>query len=173
MKASEIRAALRTIPDFPKPGIQFKDITPVLRDPRLFRGAVDLLARHFKGRRVTAIVAIESRGFLFGAALADRLGIGLVPVRKKGKLPYRTIEERYALEYGEAVLEMHDDALTRTDRVVIVDDVLATGGTAAAAARLVTRSGAKVSSFEFLVELPALGGRKKLKGRAVHAVLKA
>ena len=169
MKPETIKAAIRDIPDFPKPGILFKDITPVLHDPKLFRGAVGLLAARLKGRGVTKIVAIESRGFLFGAALAHQLRIGLVPVRKKGKLPYKTIEHAYDLEYGSATIEMHADALTRKDRVAIVDDLLATGGTAAAAAALVRRTGARIVEVDFLIELAFLKGRRQLKGLRVHA----
>ncbi len=169
MKPSVLRAAVRDIPDFPKPGILFKDITPILHDPRLFRGAVRLLAARLKSKPVTKIVAVESRGFLFGAALAYQLGLGLVPVRKKGKLPYQTIEHSYDLEYGSATLEIHADALTKKDRVVIIDDLLATGGTAAATAALVCRLGAKVVEVDFLIELAFLKGRRALKGLRVYA----
>jgi adenine phosphoribosyltransferase len=169
MKLSELRSAIRDVPDFPQPGILFKDITPVMADPRLFRGAVKLLAARVKARRATKIVAVEARGFLFGAALAHQLGLGLVPVRKKGKLPYKTIAQSYDLEYGSATLEMHADALTKKDRVVIVDDLLATGGTAAAAAQLVEKLGAKVVELDFLIELSFLKGRAKLKGRRIFA----
>lgn len=171
MSIPALRAAIRDIPDFPKPGILFKDITPVLRDPKLFRAAVRLFASRLKDRRLTCVVAIESRGFVFGAALAHQLGIGLVPVRKKGKLPYRTLSESYDLEYGSATLEIHSDALTRRDRVVILDDLLATGGTAAATVRLVEQLGAKVVELDFLVELAFLKGRRKLKGRRIYAPL--
>ena len=171
MKIETLRAAVRDIPDFPKPGILFKDITPVLHDPKLFRGAVALLAARLKDQRLTKIVAIESRGFLFGAALAHKLGLGLVPVRKKGKLPYRTLEHSYDLEYGSATLEIHADALTKKDRVVIIDDLLATGGTAAAAVALVRRLGARVVELDFLIELAFLKGRRPLKGLRVYAPL--
>lgn len=169
MSSKAIRSAIRDIPDFPKPGILFKDITPVLSDPKLFRAAVNLFALRLKKARITKIVAIESRGFLFGAALAHKLGIGLVPVRKKGKLPYHTIDVSYDLEYGSAVLEMHKDALTRKDRVAIIDDLLATGGTAAATVQLCRKLGAKVVEVDFLVELAFLKGRSKLKGIKVFA----
>jgi adenine phosphoribosyltransferase len=169
MNPTSLRSAIRDIPDFPKPGILFKDITPILHDAKLFRAAVNLFAGRLKGRRVTKIVAIESRGFLFGAALANKLGLGLVPVRKKGKLPYKTIQQSYDLEYGSATLEMHEDALTRRDRVVIIDDLLATGGTAAATIALVERLGAKVVELDFLVELAFLKGRAKLKRRRLFA----
>ena len=169
MKATALRRAIRDIPDFPKPGILFKDITPVLHDPKLFRAAVRLFADRLKGKRITQLVAVESRGFLFGAALAHKLGVGLVPVRKKGKLPYRTIEQSYQLEYGSATLERHADALTKKDRVVIIDDLLATGGTAAAAAQLAEQLGAKVIELDFLIELAFLKGRSKLKGRRIFA----
>lgn len=169
MSIQRIKNAIRDVPDFPKPGILFKDITPLLDDPKLFRATVNLLAARLKGKRITKIVAIESRGFLFGAALAHKLGIGIAPVRKKGKLPYKTIEVSYDLEYGSAVLQMHVDALTKKDRVVIIDDLLATGGTALATAELVEKLGAKVVEIDFVIELAFLAGRKKLKGYKLFA----
>lgn len=165
----DIRAAIRDIPDFPKPGIIFKDITPVLKDPRLFAEVIDGFAARVKSVNATHIAVVESRGFLFGAPVARALGLGLVPVRKKGKLPHKTIEESYALEYGTATLEIHEDALAAGDRVVIMDDLLATGGTAAATAKLIERLGATVVEFEFLVELAFLDGRKKLTGYNIFA----
>jgi adenine phosphoribosyltransferase len=172
MNMGHIKSAIRDIPDFPKPGIVFKDITPILHDPKLFRAAVRIFARRLKEKNITKIVAIESRGFLFGAAVAHHLGLGLVLVRKKGKLPHKTVEASYALEYGSATIEMHKDALTRNDRVVILDDLLATGGTAAATARLVRRLGARVVECDFLIELTFLNGRRKLKGFRVFAPIK-
>jgi adenine phosphoribosyltransferase len=164
-----IRNAIRDVPDFPKPGILFKDITPILNDPKLFRQAVSLFADRVKKSGANKIAVVESRGFLFGSPVANDLGLGLVPIRKKGKLPYRTIEESYALEYGTATLEIHEDAFARGDRVVIIDDLLATGGTALASAHLVEKLGAKVVELEFLVELAFLDGRKKLNGYEVFA----
>ena len=166
---ADVRAAIRDIPDFPKPGIIFKDITPVLKDPRLFAHVIDTFTARAQSVGATKIAVVESRGFLFGAPVARALGLGLVPVRKKGKLPYKTIEESYALEYGTATLEVHEDAFAAGDRVVILDDLLATGGTAQATAKLVERLGATVVEFEFLVELAFLEGRKKLAGYDVFA----
>jgi adenine phosphoribosyltransferase len=169
MKADAIRKAIRDIPDFPKKGIVFKDVTPVLRDSRLFRGAVGLLADALEGKSIDRIAAIDARGFLFGAALAERLQIGLVPIRKAGKLPYRTYEESYDLEYGSNTVAIHQDAFNPGDRVALVDDLLATGGTAAAAARLIEKAGGKVVAVLFLVELSFLNGRAKLAGYPVQA----
>jgi adenine phosphoribosyltransferase len=157
-----LQAAIRDIPDFPKPGIIFKDITPILKDPELFRLAVDTLAARHKGKRIRKVAAIDARGFLFGAALAYALGVGVVPIRKKGKLPYKTIEESYDLEYGSATLTVHIDAFERGEKVVLVDDLLATGGTAAASAKLIERAGGKVAEIDFLIELGFLKGREKL-----------
>lgn len=169
MSLEQIRAAIRDIPDFPKPGILFKDITPILRDPSLFQAAVKLFAERHRGRMIHRIAAIESRGFLFGAALAYELGIGLAPIRKKGKLPYRTIEETYDLEYGTATVEAHEDAFLPGESVLLVDDLLATGGTAQAAARLIERLGARVLEIDFLIELTFLEGRKRLAPHPVFA----
>jgi adenine phosphoribosyltransferase len=169
MKADVVKKAIRDVPDFPKPGIIFKDITPVLRDPKLFRGTVGLLADALKGKEITRIAAIDARGFLFGAALAERLKLGIVPIRKKGKLPYKTFEESYDLEYGSNTVAIHQDAFDPGDRVVLVDDLLATGGTAAAAARLIEKAGGKVEAVLFVVELSFLNGRAKLAGYPVFA----
>ena len=166
---ARIRAAIRDVPDFPKPGILFKDIMPVLQDPDLFHLAVDLYAERCKKVKATRIAAIEARGLFFGGAVADRLRIGLVPVRKKGKLPYKTFEESYALEYGTATLTIHQDGFAKGDRVVIMDDLLATGGTALATAKLVERAGGKVAEMTFLIELGFLKGREKLAGYNVYA----
>lgn len=165
----KIKAAIRDIPDFPKPGILFKDITPVLNDPALFRICIDHFAARHKGSGIKKIAAIESRGFLFGAALADRLGIGLVPIRKKGKLPYKTAEMTYDLEYGSATIEAHTDAFNPGEPVLLIDDLLATGGTAAAATALIEKLGGRVVELDFLVELTFLDGRAKLPGRTIHA----
>jgi adenine phosphoribosyltransferase len=157
-----LRAHLRDVPDFPRPGILFKDITPLLADPRAFHVTLDLLAERFIGEHVDVVVGVESRGFIFGGALAARLNASFVPVRKPGKLPYRTESVAYALEYGEAELQMHVDSIKPGARVLIVDDLLATGGTASAAAELAHRQGGLVTGFAFVVELDFLGGRKKV-----------
>jgi adenine phosphoribosyltransferase len=153
---------LRDVPDFPQPGIVFKDLTPLLADVDAFRYSVDAIADHAAGLTIDKVVGVEARGFIFGAAVAYRLGAGFVPVRKPGKLPYRTVAETYELEYGVDALEAHEDALLEGDAVLIVDDVLATGGTAAAACRLVERLGGRVAGLAFVVELGFLGGRAKL-----------
>lgn len=162
---------VRDIPDFPKPGILFRDITPVLLDPAALREAVGLLATALRGMGATKVAAIESRGFLLGAPVAMALGVGLAIVRKPGKLPAKSHRIEYALEYGTDALEIHTDALHAGDRAVIVDDVLATGGTAAAAGALVEKTGASVAGYGFLIELAFLEGRKRLKGEA-RAVLR-
>jgi adenine phosphoribosyltransferase len=167
----ELESLIRDVPDFPKPGIVFKDITPLLADPAGFALAVERLAAATD--RPDAVVAIESRGFVFGTALALRWRVPLVPARKFGKLPGRTVRQTYALEYGEDTLEMHDDALVAGQRVAVVDDLLATGGTAAAAIALVEQLGATVSAVLFVIELDGLGGRERLAGRPVHALLRA
>ena len=167
----EIEQAIRNVPDFPKPGIQFKDITPVLADPRLFAGAIDLLTEKFKPGLVDAVVGIDARGFIFAAAAAVKLRAGFVPVRKKGKLPYQTIEQDYALEYGSATVAMHMDALQPGARVLLIDDLLATGGTAAAAAALVKKLGANILEAGFLIELKFLNGREKLKGFPMRSIV--
>jgi adenine phosphoribosyltransferase len=167
----EIKAAIRNVPDFPKPGIQFKDITPVLADPRLFAGAIDLLTEKFKPGSVDMVVGIDARGFIFAAAAAMKLRAGFVPVRKKGKLPYQTHEQDYALEYGTATIAMHVDALKPGTRVLLIDDLLATGGTAAAAIALVNKFGAQILEAAFLIELEFLNGREKLKGCPVRSIV--
>jgi adenine phosphoribosyltransferase len=165
------RAAVRDVPDFPKDGILFKDITPLLADPALFLDVCALLTAPFVRDGITQVVAVESRGFILGAPVAHALGAGFVPVRKPGKLPSRTIREEYALEYGADALEIHADALTAGSRVLVVDDVLATGGTAAATCRLVERTGASVVGCAFLIELGFLAGRGKLAGRRIESLL--
>lgn len=167
----DLQRAIREVPNFPKPGIGFKDITPILLDPALFQGAVELMAAPFAEARISRVVSIESRGFIFGAPIALRLGAGLVPIRKPGKLPAATQRVEYALEYGTDALEMHHDAVGQGDRVLVVDDVLATGGTAAAAAQLVAGTGGAVVGFSFLIELDFLKGRPRLQGRRVEALL--
>ena len=167
----DIARRIRDVPDFPKPGIVFKDITPLLLDPVAFRGAVELMTAPFRGARISRVVSIESRGFLLGAPVALGLEAGLVPMRKPGKLPAQRGRVEYALEYGTDALEMHTDAVAAEDRVLIVDDVLATGGTAAAAARLVRTRGADVVGFTFLIELDFLKGRARLQGERIEALL--
>jgi adenine phosphoribosyltransferase len=172
MNIDELKARIRQVPDFPKAGILFYDITTLLQEPAGFRAAVDSLATPFKEQGVDLVVGIESRGFILGAAVADRLGAGFSPVRKPGKLPSRTLRASYNLEYGADSLEIHDDAVRKGQRVLIVDDLLATGGTASAACELVKRLGGEVWALAFLIELAALNGRRKLDGERIHAVLK-
>lgn len=169
--AADLRAAVRDVPDFPKPGILFRDLTPVLADPALFARTLDALAERGAEQGATRVAAVESRGFLFGAPVAERLRAGLVPVRKAGKLPYRTVRAAYELEYGEAILEMHEDGVRAGDRVLVVDDVLATGGTAAATIDLVERCGGRVVGVAFVLEIAALGGAARLAGRDVRVLL--
>jgi adenine phosphoribosyltransferase len=168
---SEIERAIRNIPDFPKSGIQFKDITPVLADAKLFSGCIDLLIDGFKPGMVDSVVGIDARGFIFAAAAAIRLEAGFVPVRKKGKLPFQTHEQDYELEYGTATVAMHIDALQPGSRVLLIDDLLATGGTAAAAAALVQKLGAQILEISFLIELSFLKGRDKLKGYPLRSLV--
>ena len=163
---------VRDIPNFPQPGILFRDITPLLADPRGFHITLDAIAERFVGEHVDAIVAIESRGFIFGGALAARLNASFVPVRKPGKLPARTDRVEYALEYGSGQLEMHRDALPAGAQVVVVDDLLATGGTAAAAGELVRGQGATVLAYAFVIELEALGGRHRLTPSPVVSLIR-
>ena len=162
---------IRKVPNFPKPGILFRDITPLLSAPQAFRETVDTLCRRYEGKKIDKVVAIESRGFVFASPVAYRLGAGLVPFRKPGKLPYRTISESYALEYGEATLEVHNDAILPGERVLVLDDLLATGGTAAAAVALVKRLGGEVVELCFVIELKVLKGREKLRGVPVFSLL--
>ncbi len=168
----DLQEYLRDVPDFPRPGIVFKDLTPLLAAPEAFREALDRLEALIRPMRPTRLAAMESRGFLFAAPLADRLACGLIPLRKPGKLPWKTFREAYSLEYGENVLEVHQDGADAADRVVLVDDLLATGGTAAAALRLVRRLGAEVAGAVFLVELDSLGGRDQLPDLPVHGVIR-
>jgi adenine phosphoribosyltransferase len=171
-QAAGLKAAIRDVPDFPKPGIVFKDITTLLLDPLLFRRALDLMTVLCGDLPVDKVVAIESRGFILGGALADRLGAGFVPVRKPGKLPWKSRSARYELEYGSDTLEMHEDAVGLFDRVLVVDDVIATGGTARAVGELAEALGASVSGFVFLVELGFLKGRERLGGRDVRSLIR-
>jgi adenine phosphoribosyltransferase len=168
---TDIQDAIRNVPDFPKPGIQFKDITPVLADARLFAGSIDLLTAGFASGDVDTVVGIDARGFIFAAGAALKLQAGFVPVRKKGKLPYRTHEQDYALEYGSSTITIHVDAIRPGSRVLLVDDLLATGGTAAAAAELVKKLGGQILQVGFLIELSFLQGREKLKGYPIRSVV--
>ncbi len=168
----EFESHIRNVPDFPIKGIQFKDITTLLSDGEVFSNAVDYMYDHFRNAEITKIVGIESRGFIFGAALSYKLNLGFIPVRKPGKLPADTLVEEYQLEYGKDSLEIHMDALGNDDRVLIVDDLLATGGTAAATCNLCERLGAKVLGLAFLIELVDLNGRAKLEGQDVQALIK-
>ena len=168
---SRLKAAIRDVPDFPKPGILFKDITPVLADPKLFRATVDYFAELHAGSHIDVVVGMESRGFLFGAPLAMDLSAAFVPARKPGKLPYDSIEVTYNLEYGTATLVMHSDAVRRGQKVLIVDDLLATGGTASATCKLVERLGGQVVACCFVVELDFLDGRKALQGVPVESIV--
>lgn len=169
---NDVQQLIRAIPDFPIPGILFRDITPLLKDAEGFRQAVDMFVERFKDRKIDYVVGIEARGYMLGAPLAYAIGAGFVPVRKPGKLPYSKLSESYALEYGTNSLEIHADALGNGDRVVVVDDLLATGGTAAATRRLLERLGAQVEGFAFLIELDALNGRAALEGTDVTAFIK-
>ncbi len=168
---SDLQAAIRNIPDFPQPGIQFKDITPLLADPRLFSGCIDLLCGPHRPGSIDVVAGIDARGFLFASAVALRLGAGVVPVRKKGKLPFTTLEETYSLEYGTNCLAMHTDAIRPAQRVLLVDDVLATGGTAAATVRLIERLGGSLVEAAFVIELAFLHGRQKLQGHPIRSVV--
>jgi adenine phosphoribosyltransferase len=167
----QLAKAIRNVPDFPQPGIQFKDITPVLGDARLFAGSIDLLTGHFQPGSVDAVVGIDARGFIFAAAVAYKLKCGFVPVRKKGKLPHQTYEQSYDLEYGSNTIAVHMDAVKPGSRVLLVDDLLATGGTAGAAANLLQRLGADILEVTFLIELSFLKGREKLKGFPVRSLI--
>lgn len=167
----DLKRYIRDIPDFPKPGILFKDITPLLQSPEAFKEVIDRIAEHFDKRHVDAVLAIEARGFLFGAALAYRLGKPLVPVRKQGKLPFETYAATYSLEYGSDTVEMHKDGVVAGHRVAIVDDLLATGGTMAAACRLVEKSGGQVEGLALVIELTELDGRKLLQGYDIFTLI--
>jgi len=170
-RVEALKSAIRDVPDFPKPGINFKDITTLLKDRRAFRQALDLFVVLCGDLHVDKVAAIESRGFIFGAAVADRLGLGFVPVRKVGKLPAKTVRASYALEYGTDSVEIHADAIEKGEKVLIVDDVIATGGTAAAVGGLVETVGGTVAAYAFLVELTFLNGREKLGGREARSLI--
>jgi adenine phosphoribosyltransferase len=168
----DLKAYIRDVPDFPKPGILFRDLSPLVAHPDALRESVERLADFYRNERVTKVVGIESRGFVFGAPVAIRLGAGFVPVRKPGKLPRASIREAYDLEYGSAALELHEDAVQKGDRVLVVDDLIATGGTTAATVALVRRLGAEVVGCAFVVELLALGGRRRLDGVRAESLVR-
>ncbi|MEY2537454.1 MAG: adenine phosphoribosyltransferase [Verrucomicrobiota bacterium] len=167
-----LRNTVRDVPDFPKKGIIFKDITPILGDGRLFRASVELFLERCRGKEIDKIVGIDARGFLFGSAVAYDLGVGFVPLRKKGRLPYRTESAAYTLEYGEAEMELHVDAIEKGEKIVLIDDLLATGGTSASAVTLIKKVGGELLEVIFLIELEFLNGRKKLEPTPVFSFLK-
>ncbi|MBU4333381.1 MAG: adenine phosphoribosyltransferase [Candidatus Omnitrophica bacterium] len=172
MDKNDLKKFIRDIPDFPKEGIIFKDITTLLQDKEALKVAIDALAEKYEGQAIDAVIGVEARGFIFGTALAYKLGTGFIPVRKKGKLPYKTKKVTYDLEYGTDTLEMHEDAVSKDSKVLIVDDLLATGGTVGAVAKLVQEQGADIVGLAFLVELGFLNGREKLGDIPVHSVIK-
>lgn len=163
MSPDQLKALVRTVPDWPEPGVQFRDVTPLLRDGSAFRALIEQLAERYQNHDLAAIAGIDARGFIFGGALAQRLGVGFIPVRKQGKLPFDTVAEAYALEYGNAVVEIHTDAASPGEHVLVVDDLIATGGTMIAAAQLLQRLGAKVVETAAIIDLPALGGAARVR----------
>lgn len=163
----DLKQTIRTIPDYPKPGIMFRDITTLLTDARGFRRAVDELVQPLAGTKIDKVAGIEARGFILGGAIAHQLSVGFLPIRKKGKLPYKTISEEYSLEYGVDEVEIHVDAVSKGERVLLVDDLIATGGTALAAIKLLERAGAEISMCSFVIDLPDLGGAQKLRDRGM------
>lgn len=169
----DLKSVIRTIPDYPKPGVKFRDVTTLLADARGFRRAIDELVQPLAGAKIDKVAGIEARGFILGGAIAHQLSIGFVPIRKKGKLPFKTIAERYELEYGVDEVEIHVDAVTKGERVLLVDDLIATGGTATAAIKLIERAGGEVVLCSFIVDLPELGGAEKLRlmGKDVVALV--
>lgn len=172
MAKIKLKKYIRSIPDFPKPGILFRDITTLLQDKKAFKAAVDSLSSKYKSKKIDMVAAVEARGFILGGAIAHKLGAGFVPIRKKGKLPWKTNSVTYDLEYGTDTLEMHNDAIRIGDRVLIVDDLLATGGTAKAVTELVKQFNGKVIGIAFLIELTDLKGKGKLKGYPVYSLIK-
>jgi len=169
---AKLEKSIRSIPDFPKPGILFRDVTTLVKDKSAFKLAIDILVKKYKGKKIEKVVAVESRGFIFGAALAYKLSAGLIPVRKKGKLPAKTISATYALEYGTDTLELHEDAINPGERILIVDDLLATGGTVSAVIDLVKQLKGKIIGIAFLIELVDLHGRDKIKGYPLYSLIK-
>ena len=172
MNGAEYQALIRDVPDFPQPGILFRDITPLLADPEVFRASIDGLALPFRQSNVTKVVGIEARGFIFAPPVAERLGAGFVPIRKAGKLPHDTTAQEYDLEYGTDKIEVHSDAISIDDRVLVVDDVLATGGTGLATVKLIESLGGEVVGVSVLVELDFLQGRERLSGTLVHSLVR-
>jgi len=170
--SKSLEEAIRDIPDFPKPGVVFKDITPILSDPVLFKQSLELLCDTARGQKIDKVVGIDARGFIFAAAVADRLNAGFVPVRKAGKLPWKTRKLAYTLEYGESVVEIHEDAVQPGEKVLLVDDLLATGGTAAASVQLLDELGADLVAISFLIELGFLGGRAKLGEHRIESLIR-
>jgi len=166
-----VRSAIRDVPDFPKPGVVFKDITPILQDRALFKQVIDALVVRYAPMKIDKVLGMESRGFIFAAPLAAAIGAGFVPLRKFGKLPYTTVAEKYDLEYGTETLEIHEDAIRPGERVVVIDDLLATGGTAEASVKLARRMGGEVMELGFVVELRFLGGRERLAGLPVYSLI--
>ena len=166
-----IKEKIRTVPDFPKKGIMFRDITPLLADPAAFRHAIQQFLSHYRNRGITVVASAESRGFIFGSVLAYELGVGFVPLRKPGKLPFKKIRQEFQTEYSTDAFEIHEDAIKKGDKVLIVDDLIATGGTAKAAADLIEKLGGKVAGFAFLIDLSFLGGRRKLQGYEVFSLV--
>ena len=172
MNIDSLKKTIRDIPDFPKPGIIFKDITTLLKDGQKFKQAIETISAHYRDKGITKVAAVEARGFILGSAVAYNLGCGFIPIRKKGKLPAQTREVTYSLEYGTDTLQIHSDALSNQDKVLMVDDLLATGGTARAACKLIESLGAKIGGIEFLIELTFLKGIDKLKGFPVRSIIK-
>ncbi|HTC19332.1 MAG TPA: adenine phosphoribosyltransferase [bacterium] len=167
----DFKSLIRDVPDFPKKGIIFKDITPLLKNPKAFQEVVQQMADRYQNKKINGIVAMESRGFILGGALATRMGVSFIPVRKPGKLPWKTLQETYELEYGKDTLEIHEDAVAKGDRILVLDDVLATGGTAAATIRLVERAGGEVVEACFLIYLSFLKGHEKLKSTPFYSII--
>lgn len=171
-RTKTVKDYIRTIPDFPHEGIMFRDVTTLFANPRGFRMAIDQILHAYVGEHIDKVIGLEARGFILGGAIAHQLSVGFVPIRKKGKLPGKTIEQSYTLEYGEAVMEMHDDAIVAGEKILLVDDLLATGGTAEAGIKLIERLGGEIVSTAFIIDLPELGGRAKLEalGMDVHVL---
>lgn len=172
-QVTDLKGLVRTIPDYPKPGILFRDVTTLMGDAQGFKAAIAQMAEPFRTQPVDAVAGIEARGFILGGAIADRLGCGFVPIRKKGKLPWKTIGQEYSLEYGVDAIEIHEDAIRKGERILIIDDLIATGGTAEAAVKLVRRSGGEIVGAAFIIDLPELGGAKRLEvlGVVSHALM--
>lgn len=165
----DLKALIRTIPDYPKPGIMFRDVTTLFRDPEGFERAIIAMARPFRTTHIDAVAGIEARGFILGGAVADRLGCGFIPIRKRGKLPWKTIGQEYTLEYGVDAIEIHEDAISAGERILIVDDLIATGGTAEAAIKLVKATGGEIAGASFVIDLPEIGGKAKIEAMDVEA----